>query len=88
MTRVDMILEAESYVDAKSRFQEWAQAALGKTPAYQIIDEEGPDHAKIFTAQVLVGQQVAGQGTGASKRMAEQAAAREALLKAPEEFRG
>jgi ribonuclease III len=85
--RVDMILEAESYVDAKSRFQEWTQAELGKTPAYQIVDEEGPDHAKIFTAQVLVGQTVAGQGVGASKRMAEQAAARVALLKAREDFR-
>ncbi len=85
--RVDMILEAESYVDAKSRFQEWAQGELGKTPAYQIIDEEGPDHAKIFTAQVLVGQQVAGEGVGASKRMAEQAAARAALTKAREDFR-
>ena len=74
------ILDAESYVDAKSRFQEWAQAKLGKTPAYQIVDEVGPDHAKTFTAQVLVGADVAGQGSGASKRMAEQAAAGVALV--------
>lgn len=74
------ILDAESYVDAKSRFQEWAQAELGTTPAYQIVDEQGPDHAKVFTAQVLVGSEVAGQGSGASKRMAEQAAARAALV--------
>jgi ribonuclease III len=86
VNKVDMILEAESYVDAKSRFQEWSQAELGKTPAYQIIDEEGPDHAKIFTAQVLVGQQVVGEGIGASKRMAEQAAAHVALMKAREDF--
>ncbi|MGC9467765.1 MAG: ribonuclease III [Anaerolineae bacterium] len=77
------ILEAESYVDAKSRFQEWAQAELGMTPAYQIVDEEGPDHAKIFTAQVLVGDEVAGRGVGPSKRMAEQAAARAALSRYP-----
>lgn len=77
--KADAILDAEAYVDAKSRFQEWAQAELGKTPAYQIIDEEGPDHAKTFTAQVLVGDDVAGRGVGASKRMAEQAAARAAL---------
>ncbi|MGC9522272.1 MAG: ribonuclease III [Anaerolineae bacterium] len=74
------ILEAESYVDAKSRFQEWAQAELGRTPAYQIVDEEGPDHAKTFTAQVLIDDEIAGQGIGASKRMAEQAAARAALV--------
>lgn len=78
--RAAAILDAESYVDAKSRFQEWAQAELGQTPAYEIIDAQGPDHAKVFTAQVVVGSQVAGQGTGASKRMAEQAAARAALF--------
>ncbi len=78
--KADTILEAESYVDAKSRFQEWTQAELGETPAYQIVAEEGPDHAKTFTAQVLVGQSIAGQGVGASKRMAEQAAARAALV--------
>lgn len=75
----DAILEAESYVDAKSRFQEWAQAALGLTPSYEIIAEEGPDHAKTFTAQVIVGQRVVGQGSGHSKRQAEQAAATYAL---------
>ncbi len=77
--KADAILDAESYVDAKSRFQEWAQAELGATPVYQIVAEEGPDHAKTFTAQVLVEHQIAGQGTGASKRLAEQAAARAAL---------
>lgn len=79
--RVEDILNAEAYVDAKSRFQEWAQAELGETPVYQIVGEKGPDHAKTFTAQVLVGASVAGQGVGASKRAAEQAAARAALLK-------
>lgn len=79
--KADAILEAESYVDAKSRFQEWAQAELGKTPAYEIVHEVGPDHAKTFTAQALVGEEIAGEGTGASKRMAEQAAARDALVK-------
>ncbi len=73
------ILEADAYVDAKSRFQEWAQAEFNITPEYEIIDEEGPDHAKIFTAQVMVGEKVKGKGKGASKRMAEQAAARIAL---------
>lgn len=82
--RADAILDAESYVDAKSRFQEWAQAELGATPAYQIVAEEGPDHAKSFTAQVLVGNHIAGEGTGASKRMAEQAAARAALADYPQ----
>lgn len=77
---VHSILHAESYVDAKSRFQEWAQAELTITPVYQIVDEDGPDHAKMFTAQVLLDDKVAGKGQGSSKRAAEQAAARDALI--------
>ena len=74
------IMQAETYVDAKSRFQEWAQAELGITPVYQIVDEDGPDHAKLFTAQVLLDTDVVGEGRGSSKRTAEQAAARAALI--------
>jgi len=74
------IMLAETYVDAKSRFQEWAQAELGITPAYQIVDEEGPDHAKVFTAQVLLNVDVMGEGQGSSKRIAEQAAAKSAII--------
>lgn len=77
--QVNLILEADSYVDAKSRFQEWAQAEFSITPEYEIIDEQGPDHAKIFTAQVMIGEKIVGKGKGASKRIAEQAAARTAL---------
>jgi ribonuclease-3 len=73
------ILRSGADVDAKSRFQEWAQADLGITPAYRIVDENGPDHAKVFTAQVLLNEQVAGEGQGSSKRFAEQAAAQAAL---------
>lgn len=73
------IMRAETYVDAKSRFQEWAQAERGITPVYQIIDENGPDHAKMFTAQVLLHEQVAGVGHGSSKRVAEQFAAQAAV---------
>ncbi len=73
------ILRAGADVDAKSRFQEWAQADLGITPAYRIVDENGPDHAKVFIAQVLLNERVAGEGQGSSKRLAEQAAAQAAL---------
>jgi len=73
------VLRAGTDVDAKSRFQEWAQADLGITPAYRIVDESGPDHAKVFTAQVLLDERVAGEGQGSSKRLAEQAAAQTAL---------
>ena len=62
-------------MDAKSRLQEWSQAERKITPRYRIISEAGPDHAKTFEAQVLVGDEVIGQGSGRSKQAAEQAAA-------------
>jgi len=70
---------AEADWDAKSRLQEWSQAERGVTPRYRIVAEKGPDHAKVFVAEVLLGKEVAGRGTGRSKQAAEQAAAHMAL---------
>jgi ribonuclease-3 len=65
--------------DAKSLAQEWAQAHLGGTPSYQLVEAEGPDHAREFTVALeLHGEQVA-KGSGRSKLEAEQGAARAAL---------
>lgn len=69
----------EAAKDAKSRLQEYVQSTLRETPRYEIVSEEGPDHAKTFTAVVRVGEEVWGQGTGSSKQAAQQAAARAAL---------
>jgi ribonuclease-3 len=74
----EAVLMAEADMDAKSRLQEWSQAELGVTPRYRIAAETGPDHAKTFVAEVLLGKKVAGQGTGRNKQAAEQAAAQEA----------
>jgi len=65
--------------DAKSRLQEWSQGERKVTPRYRIVAERGPDHAKMFEAQVLLGDEVVGQGTGRSKQAAEQDAAESAL---------
>jgi ribonuclease-3 len=64
--------------DYKTLLQEYTQLKLAVTPEYLIISEQGPDHAKIFEAQVFISNQVAGQGSGRTKKEAEQAAAREA----------
>jgi ribonuclease-3 len=67
-------------VDAKSLFQQWALAHLGnQNPTYRIVAETGPDHAKMFTVEVLVGDRVFGQGSDRSKRAAEKRAAEDAL---------
>jgi ribonuclease III len=63
----------------KGQLQEYVQEHYREAPLYRIIDEEGPDHARIFTAEVLVGEASLGTGIGESKRLAEQAAAAMAL---------
>jgi ribonuclease-3 len=62
--------------DYKTRLQEWL-ARDGLRPSYE-IDDSGPEHAKQFIARVRVDDRVLGEGTGTSKKRAEQAAARAA----------
>ncbi len=62
------------HLDHKSRLQE-ASAGEGFGPPEYITRAEGPDHAKRFYASVIVGGRLAGEGTGRSKKAAEQAAA-------------
>ncbi|MBP3655225.1 MAG: ribonuclease III [Clostridia bacterium] len=82
---IDMIMvDYESSVradrDAKSALQEYLQALGEETPTYEIIGEDGPPHARIFTARVLRadGTQL-GTGRGARKQRAEEAAAQMAM---------
>lgn len=71
---------APGHRDAKSRAQEWAQAKLGATPIYRLVDADGPDHEREFTVALeLDGEEVA-SGKGRSKVEAEQHAANAALL--------
>ncbi len=65
--------------DAKSRAQEWAQANLGGTPSYQLVDTEGPDHEREFTVALELNDEHIATGTGRSKLEAEQSAALTAL---------
>jgi ribonuclease III len=67
--------------DARSLLQEWSQAQRNQTPNYRTVSEAGPDHEKEFTVEVLIGDQVAGRGTGRSKQSAAQSAARDALTR-------
>lgn len=69
----------DGFEDFKSMLQERAQAQLGTTPVYEVVDEWGEDHSKTFSVAVYIGDQVVGQGTGKNKREAAQNAAREAL---------
>lgn len=53
--------------------------ASGQTPAYRIVSESGPAHAKTFESEVSVDGRVLGRGRGATKKEAESRAAAEAL---------
>lgn len=65
--------------DYKSKLQEVAQAIWRKTPQYRIAQESGHAHERRFTVQVLFDNEVMGEGTGRSKKEAEQSAAQDAL---------
>ncbi len=65
--------------DYKSQLQEIAQARHREVPLYRTIKAVGPDHAREFTVEVIVGGSVIGRGHGKSKRGAEKEAARAAL---------
>ena len=68
-------------VDYKTALQELVQQKKNQNLCYCLVGESGPDHDKVFTAQVLLNDQVIGEGTGSSKKRAEQDAARVALEK-------
>ncbi len=76
---VRRVIQARLDKDAKSLLQELSQDLLHLTPFYRTVAESGPDHAKEFTVEVVIGDKVCGRGVGHSKQAAEQEAARDAL---------
>lgn len=75
--RMEAYVRGEGDRDYKTILQELASQALHAMPDYQ-IEERGPDHQKEFTATVFLGGTAMGNGTGRSKKEAEQQAAQEA----------
>jgi ribonuclease-3 len=78
--RLTQALDRLDRLDYKTLLQELAVRQFEAAPVY-ILSEEGPDHAKLFTAIVLVAGTVWGNGQGRSKKLAEQAAASMACAK-------
>jgi ribonuclease-3 len=69
----------EDLKSPKSRLQEETQKQLGERPEYRLLEASGPDHEKVFRVEVVVGDEVLGMGVGGSRRLAETAAAAEAV---------
>ena len=76
--RIDYALQG--HVDFKTELQE-ELARRGKTVSYIVLEVEGPPHNRRFTCAAVIDEEQVGTGTGASKKAAEQAAARQALEK-------
>ncbi|UZE93130.1 MAG: ribonuclease III [Candidatus Nealsonbacteria bacterium] len=74
-----LIIEKGLYRDAKSHFQEESQERVGITPAYKVLKEWGPDHAKHFIIGVFLEEELIAEGEGSSKQEAEEEAAKKAL---------
>lgn len=66
--------------DFKTELQERARLVRGDLPRYQIKEISGPDHDRRFAIELYLGDEVLGEGVGRTKKEAEQAAARAALV--------
>lgn len=71
-------LASDTLLDFKSALQE-RLARGGRTVAYEVVEESGPSHDRIFRVDATVAGELVGSGAGSSKKAAEQAAAEEAL---------
>ena len=71
-------------IDAKTELQEWAMKRKHSMPAYEIVSQTGPAHAPTFRVSVTVSD-ITTEGEGASRRLAEQAAAAKCLHALAEE---
>ena len=72
-------MEPDCYNDFKTALQEFVQRQSGQVLIYELTGESGPDHDKTFSVRVLLNGEPLGEGTGHTKKEAEQAAARNAL---------
>lgn len=76
---VDLVIKAGTE-DYKSRLQRIVQQTPEEVLSYNLVGEDGPPHNRVFSYEVYLNSNLLGKGKGRSKREAEQAAAREALI--------
>lgn len=67
--------------NAKAILQEYTQSQNKEIPLYNVIEEIGPQHNKVFVVEVSYNNEILASGKGKTKREAEQAAAYEACIK-------
>ena len=67
--------------DYKTELQELIQRKRDQVLTYELVGESGPDHNKQFSVRVLLNGECVGEGSGTSKKRAEQSAAAQAIQK-------
>ncbi len=73
--------DKQLFFDSKSTLQEIAQGRFKSSVRYEQLREDGPEHDKTFTVEAWIGKEALGEGSGRTKKAAEQQAAYQALLK-------
>lgn len=81
LAQLKTILDNESHIDPKSRFQEKSQEIYGVTPTYRVLEESGPDHNKKFQIGLYIEKELIATGEGFSKQEAQVDAASKGLKK-------
>ena len=76
LPKIGDIVKHRLDIDNKTKIQELAQSMYKSTPTYEVTDEQGPDHDKIFTVVVKIDNKIVGEGKGSSKQRAEEQAAK------------
>ena len=76
---IERLISVQPLENPKGTLQEHAQQNWKVSPAYRITEESGPPHDRTYTAEVVINNEVAGIGKGASKQTAEKDAALNAL---------
>lgn len=76
LPKIEDIVKHRLDIDNKTKIQELAQSIYKTTPTYEVTDEQGPDHDKIFTVVVKIDDKIVGEGKGSSKQRAEEQAAK------------
>jgi ribonuclease-3 len=77
----DEVAQDSVKANYKALLQEYTQARAQGTPVYSVIKQEGPPHDPTFEVAVALGEHRLGEGFGSSKKIAQQAAARDAMIK-------
>jgi ribonuclease III len=82
---IDEIIQTPQ-INHKANLQEYCQKKYKKTPRYVVVKEIGPEHLKVFHVAAYINDKEVGIGEGKSKKIAEQRAASDALLRLEKEM--